>query len=589
MSRELNDSLNLAFQAMRNINVEDDSLERALVAAKQIANSSNASIPPIPQARNATVLRPWRRSEKANLRIRRAAPAAALLCVAVAGIAAIFFGADRKSMAFAEVRTAMANLKAVHLMIGTEADGDAGPVEVWYQRGVGFAMTSALGWEIDDGTSFWDYSQSQKQAIRSKSRLSRNGYANLVRLGKAMGFHFDDVPDELPRFPAEDRNLHGDRCRAYVWDLKHEDLPGDDVAPDEPNRRTLFLVDEAKRIRHCDYERKRDSRWTSYRSVVVSYPDEIPADRFVPKFADDVRILEAPAPSDGQGLEAIDPDVARLVAGIERRHSAYEGLRFTYDVTTEVKLSPTAALRNRTDLTDGVLHARDVFAVLSPDPERSDRRWRYWRRDVKNEADQWTLDRFCAYDGRQSNSFQRFDAHPAGSIVPWESVDHFGSNLFDRFLFLRLNGLGDTDPLSDELRMLHLDRFHVVGKGRSKFGEVYKLLGRSSAEFGVEYLVEMTGEPDFKIIRWEARYAKQERRSLELFEIKELRKHNGVSYPAQGTYRQAPIGELNEVTYAFNVIGVEALRDDARKNWLPPWPPSTPVMDQTKPAEAAPD
>lgn len=589
MSHELNDSLNLAFQAMRNINVEDDSLERALVAAKQIADGSQASDPAKAQGCDAASSRQRRRRDWANVRFRIAASAAALLCVAAAGVSAFFFSANHGSVAFAEVRTAMANLKAIHLTIRTEADSDAGPVEVWYQRDMGFAMTSALGWEIDDGATNWDYSQSQNQAIRSKSRLSRDGYADLVRLGKAMGFHFDDVPDELPRSPAEDRNLQGDRCRAFVWDLKYEDLPDEDVLPNEPNRRTLFLIDEAKRIRRCDYERKRDSRWTSYRSVEVSYPDEIPADQFVPKLAEGARVVDAPAPPNGEGLAEIDPDVVRLVAGVEGRHSAYEGLRFTYDVTSEAKLSPTATIRERTDLTNGVLHSRDVFAVLSPDPIRSNRRWRYWRKDMKNQAGLWTLDRFCAYDGHQSNSFQLFNTHPAGHIVPWEMVDSLGSNLFDKFLFLRVNGLDDTYALSDELRLLHLDRFHVVAKRQSKYGEVFELAGRSSAEFGVEYRVEMTGEPGFNILLWEARYAKQEGRPLQLYEIKELRKHNGVCYPAMGSYRQAPIGELNEVTYDFNVIKVEELLDDARKNWLPPWPPSTPVMDQTKSAEAAPE
>ncbi len=56
----------------------------------------------------------------------------------------------------------------------------------------------------------------------------------------------------------------------------------------------------------------------------------------------------------------------------------------------------------------------------------------------------------------------------------------------------------------------------------------------------------------------------------------------GVRCPAKGNYRQVSIGELNDVRYEFEVISVESLPDDAREHWLPPWPPSTVVRDQTK-------
>lgn len=143
---------------------------------------------------------------------------------------------------------------------------------------------------------------------------------------------------------------------------------------------------------------------------------------------------------------------------------------------------------------------------------------------------------------------------------------------------------------SDEVRNLHLDRFHVVGRRRSNDREVLTLSGKSTADFGVEFRVETTGEPDFCILRWEARNAKQKNELLTLYEVTEMADFRGIRYPAKGNYRQVGIGESNDVRYTFEVISVESLPDDIREHWLPPWPPFTIVTDQTKGgSSAAPD
>lgn len=143
---------------------------------------------------------------------------------------------------------------------------------------------------------------------------------------------------------------------------------------------------------------------------------------------------------------------------------------------------------------------------------------------------------------------------------------------------------------SDEVRNLHLDRIHVVGRRRSNDREVLTLSGKSTADFGVEFRVETTGEPDFCILRWEARNAKQKNELLTLYEVTEMADFRGIRYPAKGNYRQVGIGESNDVRYTFEVISVESLPDDIREHWLPPWPPFTIVTDQTKGgSSAAPD
>lgn len=593
MSPHLNDPLRAAIDSMRDALVPDESLRRALTRARQLDGRDAIVGPPSTAPR----MRPRRFAPRRRMAAaggRKMAQAVAALLAMIGVVSALLVSIGRENRAFAEVRNALASIASVHLLIQGEVDGTSDPVEVWYQRGTGFAMQGPLGLELDDGANHWDYYPSRKLVVRSTTRLGDADYPDVRRLGKAMGFYVDDLPGALPRLAERDRTVEGDRCTAYVWLLKDELLPADRAGqPDEvaSGRRIVFLIDEAKHIRRCDHERGLDSKWQPYRTVEIAYPDDLSSDRFRANFGADVRVVDAPAP--GAGGAGLDPDVAQLEEGIQRRQVAYEGLRFTLLVTTEEKRSPTATLgENDPRLTNGVLQARDVFAVLGPQSDLSARRWRFWQREIKNAEGQWTMKRFVAFNGNQTNSFDRrpswdrrpsYLVEPAGSAVPWEDWPEFEPNHFDSFLFLHINGFEDrVVPASDDMRLLHLDRFHIVGRRRSKDWEVLRLLGKSSAEFGVEYRVEMTGEPDFNVLRWEARYAKQNNEVLLLYEARELAEFNGVRYPAKGLFRQAGIGELHDVRYEFEVVSVDTTPDDARQHWLPPWPSSTIVRDQTK-------
>ena len=55
---------------------------------------------------------------------------------------------------------------------------------------------------------------------------------------------------------------------------------------------------------------------------------------------------------------------------------------------------------------------------------------------------------------------------------------------------------------------------------------------------------------------------------------------DGIRFPSKGTYRQMPLGELPDITYAFEVIGCERLDQVDRENWFPVWPAGILVKDQ---------
>lgn len=187
------------------------------------------------------------------------------------------------------------------------------------------------------------------------------------------------------------------------------------------------------------------------------------------------------------------------------------------------------------------------------------------------------MHQFVSFDGEQSRSLKKGNV---GYVVPWEAWE-FSENLFDRFLFLTINGQASIDLATDDVRSLNLNRYHVIGRRKSDGREIVTLIGSSSPEFGVEYLVEMTGEPDFMILRWEARYARRENELILSYVVTETGQIGELSYPAKGHYRQAPVRELDDIRYSFEVIAAEPQEEEIREEWHPAWPDGTVVRDQT--------
>ncbi len=561
MARPSQGVLEDVLKSMRETPISHASLTAALERAMQIGSTSA----PESEAALAHGKRATPTYRKWNL--AGIAASLLILCVAAAGLGLL---SGNGQMARAELIRMLNSLDSVHLVIKTMSDGGDDDVEVWFKRGVGFAMHSPFGVELDNGKQSWRYYRSQNLAIRSKSLLGEKEFSDVQKLGEAMGFWVEEVPESLPRLSDADLTIQDDPCRAYVWNREDDGVP-EELWP--PRQRIVFLIDKENRLRRCDHQRGGEGRWKTDRTVDISYDENIAADRFAPDFGNDVRIVDA----NEQGRE-IDPEVAALVTGIEQRHAAYRHLKFTYDATIEIKPSPESQFPGAlADIRPGELHTRDTLTILPPTEGQSNRPWRLWTQRVSAEKSAWRMHQFASFDGEQSRIFKH---EKTGLVAPWEAWDTFSENQFDRFLFLSINGQASVDPAADDVRNLHLDRYHVIGRRKSDDREIVTLLGSSSPEFGVEYLVEMTDKPDFMILRWEARYARRKNELLVSYVVTEIGRVEKLSYPAKGHFRQVPVRELKDIKYSFEVIAAESQGEDVRQEWHPVWPKGTSVRDQ---------
>ncbi|HEY3395028.1 MAG TPA: hypothetical protein VGK58_20155 [Lacipirellulaceae bacterium] len=278
--------------------------------------------------------------------------------------------------------------------------------------------------------------------------------------------------------------------------------------------------------------------------------------------------------------------VADLAASIERRFEIYDRLEFEYHVLTHATPSPEATPgTTSTILTDDLLDTVDELKILAPAKAPDDGKRRpltSWIRRITDDNGTEVVDRFVAFDGTNSSDFRRRGRRPA-LFVPWEIWDDCNENVFEQFLFLRINGIPKCIDVTGEFQTFNLDRYQIVETkqvlGRTAF--VLKAQGSNGnpAFDDIAYTVEVIGEPEFMVVRWQADDTKLNRPLL-LFEVKEIKTIESIPYPAAGRYQQWAIGELPNHTYEFEVTYVKRLPDDAEQNWLPKWPRGTIVRDE---------
>jgi len=280
------------------------------------------------------------------------------------------------------------------------------------------------------------------------------------------------------------------------------------------------------------------------------------------------------------GADADAVTVAALRAGVAQRQDAYRNLKFVLSVKSEAAPDPP-------------VESRDTFKIMESNRKEVSRPWRCWERLVRDNKGQWETDQFAAGDGAQFRVLGPVPSTPdehrwhPGVVRAGEDWTEYRTNVFDAFLFINFDGLVRyMDPTGEFSRQMNR-RFTIQERKKSLGRDVFVLFNPGDPQFGVAYRVEVTGEPDFIILRLQALLIKEGHRPAEEYEVTEIKTFQSVAYPAAGRYRQDPpeatpglTDKFRVVSYEFSVVSVEALSEDARKDWFPQWPAGTQIVDQ---------
>lgn len=283
-------------------------------------------------------------------------------------------------------------------------------------------------------------------------------------------------------------------------------------------------------------------------------------------------------------LQRGEPDsplsVAAIEAGIDSCQTRYRNLKFTYLVKEHIKPSTGAELDPfGVAVPDAPREWRNTLSIMESNTTNVSRPWKCWQQFTKDKADSWKLERFLCFDGTKSLSYVRDDRiaygkWSMGSIVPFEEPSKFQMDIFELFLFLRLDGPSVRFLFGMDLP---LDmRFELTGTSETSGRRVLQLSSKQPKRNAV-INVEAVTQPDFIVTLWEVTVGGK---VVQRFQVNDIRTVNGVSFPASGSYRKTPEIDGLDHTYEFSLERVESLSESARSQWAPKWPAGTIVNDQ---------
>ncbi|MDC0936015.1 hypothetical protein OAS39_06990 [Pirellulales bacterium] len=290
---------------------------------------------------------------------------------------------------------------------------------------------------------------------------------------------------------------------------------------------------------------------------------------------------------------AATADVFELAKQVEEGWLRYNYLEFQFEVSTTILPHVDAINQANPPI---AVKATDTFrASWQENPQSKERQLRrtYWVRRIVGRDGQPAVQRFVAFDGTKTRTF-----HLARPSEPWELGSPVGNetagndwtfsadNIFEQFLFLRVNGTSGASHSDGGFSKLNLNRYKTVSAKKRNGSQIRVLtangMNGNSAFDDFEYTAEVAAAPVSMVLRWEARNAKKDwHTSFEVFEIKTV---DSIPYPATGRYLQVSGGQTPDELYEFKVSSVNKLADFDKENWLPEWPTGTLVRNKV-PAE----
>jgi hypothetical protein len=204
--------------------------------------------------------------------------AAAALLLALVPTWLLIFGRPRTLQA--EVQQAIAKAGSAHVTISAlDEKGVRREGEIWYSRDHGFRAESPDEIILDDGRQQLSWRPGVESDLIVSRRASRDAITMI-----AESFQWGNTPGDWNRERAadHDREINGRMCQGFI------------ITPPPPNSfRIIVLVDADQRVMRTEDQRQVDGQWRSGREVSIDYDAPVALDRFVAKFPEAARIIDA--------------------------------------------------------------------------------------------------------------------------------------------------------------------------------------------------------------------------------------------------------------------------------------------------------
>ena len=192
-----------------------------------------------------------------------------------------------ESTLYGQVRAATKKVGTIHVV--SEVAGPDGALtkagELWFARGVGFALVSSDLTRIDDGKFLWEYVKGSKFGSRSQSQGPD------WMLDQALDVK-GELQDHCRRFAEGDKEIGKIPCRCYQ--VVPPQLPaGVDLGNRGPEQEVFVYISEDSLVRRIETHELTDGKWNVRVVRNWEYDLAVPPETFRPAFGADVEIVDA--------------------------------------------------------------------------------------------------------------------------------------------------------------------------------------------------------------------------------------------------------------------------------------------------------
>jgi len=257
--------------------LEGPAIERVRFAARQLATAET-----LPADRPAGVQRRGQRP-----RLGRLAMGLATAVVVGLGVWLIVGQRAGESTLYGQVRAATKKVGTIHVV--SEISGPDGALtkagELWFARGVGFALMSPELTRIDDGKFLWEYVKGSKFASRSQSQGPD------WMLDQAIDIK-GDLEQHCRRFAEGDKEIDKVPCRCYQV-VPPQRPAGVDPGNRGPEQEVFVYISEESLVRRIETHELTGGKWNVRVVRNWEYDVAVPPETFRPEFEAGVEIVDA--------------------------------------------------------------------------------------------------------------------------------------------------------------------------------------------------------------------------------------------------------------------------------------------------------
>ncbi|MDR1382802.1 MAG: hypothetical protein LBJ67_02990 [Planctomycetaceae bacterium] len=271
--------------------------------------------------------------------------------------------------------------------------------------------------------------------------------------------------------------------------------------------------------------------------------------------------------------------IESLANKVQKQLDIINDVKFVYRVRANDSDSPN------------IRETREEYAVLRSDNPTYPNRWISWKVFSKDKDENWILDRFMVYNGKNMWRYDRINPDNPGTLYKWSRgiVEpcvnpnrQTWEIVFAQFLFMNVVGYGN-EVVDEYIKSLGREKWYIAANPSPDEyileREIKAPHWKESDKYYIRAFLYLKPVPMVRRTENSSDFSKSSDKN-DIDEVLEFSQLGEIYYPLKGrSVSPALSTQKHDKIYEFEIESVERLTEKDRKTWIPEWPTGTSIKD----------